>query len=284
MRLNHNMSSLGIYNTYKKNLIQNNTAIDRISSGTKINSSKDNPSKIGQSEHMRIQIKSLQAAQRNIQDGASMIQATDSALQEVNNILARMKELAVSAADGTKSETDKLVIQNEIDQMKSGIDDLANNTEFNGVKLIGDDNVFNNKYPSYKDTVIGAMVGEKMRIPTYNVSSEILKDDKGNSVADIDVVNKVDEAISTIDKSIVEISQIRGKYGAIQSRFETSSDNVEQNVLVVEKAESSLRDTDLAIEMAELARTQILNDTSLGLLAQSNQLPQDALRILERVK
>ncbi|MGG7176586.1 flagellin [Clostridium paraputrificum] len=284
MRLNHNMNSLGIYNTYKKNLIQNSTSIDRISSGTKINSAKDNPSKIGQSENMRIQLKSLQAAQRNLQDGASMVQATDSALQEANNILARMKELAVSAADGTKSDADKLTIQNEIDQMKRGIDDLANNTEFNGVKLIGDEKVFNNDYPSYKETVIGAMVGEQMRIPTYNISSQVLKDDKGNRLTDVDVVNKAADAIYTIDKSITEVSNIRGRYGAIQSRFETSSNNLEQNTMVVEKAESSLRDTDIAIEMAELARTQILNDTSLALIAQSNQIPQEALRVLERVK
>ena len=141
MRLNHNMSSLSIYNGYKKNLINNKSAIERLSTGIKINSAKDNPNKIGQSEQMRIQIKSLQAVQRNLQDGTSMLQTADGALQEVNNTLARIKELSVSAANGSKSESEKEIIQNEIEEMKKNIDDLANNTEFNGVKLLCDERI-----------------------------------------------------------------------------------------------------------------------------------------------
>ena len=114
MRLNNNMSSLSIYNGYKKNLINNKSAIERLSTGIKINSAKDNPNKIGQSEQMRIQIKSLQAVQRNLQDGVSMLQTADGALQEVNNTLARIKELSVSAANGSKSESEKEIIQNGI--------------------------------------------------------------------------------------------------------------------------------------------------------------------------
>ncbi|MEG0367086.1 MAG: flagellin [Coprobacillus sp.] len=131
MRLNQNMNSLSIYNSYRKNLTANSSALDKLSSGTKINSAKDNPNKIGQSETMRMQLRSLQAAQRNLQDGSSMLQTADSALQEVNNSLTRMKELAVSAADGTKSVDDRKIIQTEIDQLKSNIDigsgDIGNN-------------------------------------------------------------------------------------------------------------------------------------------------------------
>lgn len=286
MRLNHNMSSLGIYNAYKKNLVKNSSSIDKLSSGVKINSAKDNPNKIGQSELMRIQLKSLQAAQRNLQDGASMLQTADGALQEVNNTLIRMKELSVSASDGTKSADDRAIIQKEIDQMKGNIDNLAYRTEFNGVKIIGDDRVPNNKYPMYKDVTIGAMQGEQSRIPTFNVSASTLKDEKGNTLQSISVktVEDANKAIGVIDESIRIVSTVRSKYGAMQNRFETAADNVEVNSQILEKAESNIRDTDIAEEMAELARTQILNSTSLALLVQSNQLPQDALRVLERVK
>lgn len=286
MRLNHNMSSLSIYNGYKKNLINNKSAIERLSTGIKINYAKDNPNKIGQSEQMRIQIKSLQAVQRNLQDGTSMLQTADGALQEANNTLARIKELSVSAANGSKSESEKEIIQNEIEEMKKNIDDLANNTEFNGVKLLCDERVPNNKYPMYKNIVVGAMQGEQGRIPSFNIRAEILKDEKGNTLKDIDVRTPegVSSALEVVDESIKTVSSIRSRYGAMSNRLETTAENISSNEQVFERADSNLRDSDIALEMAELARTQILNDTSLALISQSNNLPQDALRILERVR
>ena len=286
MRLNHNMSSLSIYNGYKKNLINNKSAIERLSTGIKINSAKDNPNKIGQSEQMRIQIKSLQAVQRNLQDGTSMLQTADGALQEVNNTLARIKELSVSAANGSKSESEKEIIQNEIEEMKKNIDDLANNTEFNGVKLLCDERVPNNKYPMYKNIVVGVMQGEQGRIPSFNIRTEILKDEKGNTLKDIDVrtAEGVSSALEVVDESIKTVSSIRSRYGAMSNRLETTAENISSNEQVFQRADSNLRDSDIALEMAELARTQILNDTSLALISQSNNLPQDALRILERVR
>ncbi|MBS5988040.1 flagellin [Clostridium sp.] len=286
MRLNHNMSSLSIYNGYKKNLINNKSAIERLSTGIKINSAKDNPNKIGQSEQMRIQIKSLQAVQRNLQDGTSMLQTADGALQEVNNTLARIKELSVSAANGTKSESEKEIIQNEIEEMKKNIDDLANNTEFNGVKLLCDERVPNNKYPMYKNIVVGGMQGEQSRIPSFNIRTEILKDEKGNTLKDIDIRTQkgVNSALEVIDESIETVSNIRSRYGAMQNRLETTAENIGSNEQAFERAVSNLIDSDIALEMAELARTQILNDSSLALIFQSNNLPKDALRILERVR
>ncbi|MDU5445022.1 MAG: flagellin [Clostridium sp.] len=280
------MSSLSIYNGYKKNLINNKSAIERLSTGIKINYAKDNPNKIGQSEQMRIQIKSLQAVQRNLQDGTSMLQTADGALQEANNTLARIKELSVSAANGSKSESEKEIIQNEIEEMKKNIDDLANNTEFNGVKLLCDDRVPNNKYPMYKNIVVGAMQGEQGRIPSFNIRAEILKDEKGNTLKDIDVRTPegVSSALEVVDESIKTVSSIRSRYGAMSNRLETTAENISSNEQVFERADSNLRDSDIALEMAELARTQILNDTSLALISQSNNLPQDALRILERVR
>lgn len=286
MRLNHNMSSLSIYNGYKKNLINNKSVIERLSTGIKINSAKDNPNKIGQSEQMRIQIKSLQAVQRNLQDGVSMLQTADGALQEVNNTLARIKELSVSAANGTKSESEKEIIQNEIEEMKKNIDDLANNTEFNGVKLLCDERVPNNKYPMYKNIVVGGMQGEQSRIPSFNIRTEILKDEKGNTLKDIDIRTQkgVNSALEVIDESIETVSNIRSRYGAMQNRLETTAENIGSNEQAFERAVSNLIDSDIALEMAELARTQILNDSSLALISQSNNLPKDALRILERVR
>ncbi|WP_143314742.1 flagellin [Clostridium sp. HBUAS56017] len=285
MRLNHNINSLNLYRGYKKNLKSNETAIDRISSGTKINSAKDNPNKIGQSEGFRIQIKSLEAAQRNLQDGVSMLRSADGALQEVNDTLVRIKELAVSASDGSKSPQDVKTIQDEIDQMKKAIDDLASNTEFNGVKLIGDTEVSNNSYPNYRELVTGAKVGDTMSVPLYNVSTNNLRDKDGNKFSDIDVTDRanVGKAISMVDEVITTITDIRARYGALENKFEDSADRLASNTQNVEKASSNIRDTDVAVEMAELARTQILNQTQIALIAQSNKFPQDALSVLKRI-
>lgn len=286
MRLNHNMNSLGIYKRYNKTVQENAVSIDKISSGQKLNSAKDNPNKIAQSEQMRIQVKSLQSAKRNLQDGASMLQAADGALEEANNVLCRIKELTVSAADGTKSKPDREIIQNEINELNGTLSDLANNTEFNGVKLIGSQDVWNNDFPMYQSIVTGAMVGEQAQIPIYNISPDALKDSTGNTLANIDVVDPINgqKAITLLDSAIKTVSSIRGSYGAMTNVFETTADNIDENNYMIEKADSNIRDTDVAKEVVELARTQILTDTSLALMAQSNNFPKDALRTLERVK
>ena len=138
MRLNHNMNSLNCFNRYKKNIKQNSIAMNKISTGMQINSAKDNPNKIGQSEQMRIQLKSLKSAQRSVQDATSMLQSADGALGEANSILARMKELAVQASNDINNVMDRQAMQDEMKQLQNNLFDLANNTEFNGVKLIGE--------------------------------------------------------------------------------------------------------------------------------------------------
>ncbi|WP_310936602.1 flagellin [Clostridium sp. SHJSY1] len=285
MRLNHNINSLTLFNKYKKNLVNNEKAINRISSGVKINSAKDNPNKIGQSESMRIQIKSLEAAQKNLQDGASMIQAADGALQELNNTLSRMKELAVSSANGSNSPEDRNAIQIELDQMKKNINDIANNTEFNGIKLIGNKDVFENQFPVYNEIMAGALPEDIQRIPAFNVSTEILGDKDGNKIKDIDLSNEegAQKAIATINDVVETVVGIRAQYGAIQNKYESSADRLSSNTITVEKAYSNLKDADIGKEMAELARTQILNQTGIALIAQSNKFPQDALSVLRRV-
>ncbi|MGL5150841.1 MAG: flagellin [Clostridium sp.] len=286
MRLNQNMASLGIYQNYKKNLGMNSTALDRLSSGQKINTSKDNPNKLGQSETMRMQIRGLAQAQRNLQDGVSMMQTFDGALDTVGNALTRMKELTVQAGAGGNTEEDRETIQREIDTLKSHIDYTAKNAEFNGKNIIGDEGVTNNNYPNNIVMTVGANSKETMKIPTFNVNTSALTDENGNTLKDISVMDS--EAIATslgvIDSAIAQVSSIRGKYGAIQNRMETTAENMSKNIEVNQRAESSLRDSDVALEMAEIARTQILIDTSLALMVQSNNLPMDALKVLERVK
>ena len=290
MRLNHNMTSLRIYSSYNDNLSSNSTALSRISSGLKIQSAKDNPKKIAQAGNMEMQIKGLSMASRNAQDSISMMQTFDGAMQEMNNSLNRMKELAVSAADGTKSEADRAAIQDEIEILKGNMRDLANNTEFNGIKIIGDEKVTNNDNPGERKSLIGAFAGEQVSVPTFNLNLNMLGIKQGDtitsSLADINLTTAdgANASMEVIKQSTKIVADIRSKYGAISSRFETAQDNIGVISGKVENAQSDICDADIATEALEMSRTDIILQSQISLLAQTNKMPQDALNILANSK
>lgn len=278
MRININMKSLGIYSGYKKNIIDNSAAMKKISSGKKINSAKDNPLKIEQSENFKMQIRALEMANKNLQDSSSMIQVADSTMSTISEALIRMKELTVQAASETTNEADRNIIQSEIDQLKSYIDDTANNTEFNGNKLLVNENVTDNSKPKYVEMQIGANVGDSIGIPFFNVSSETLGIDK------LDVVNDATKALNSIDEALKDVNGCRAKYGAVQNRLETSIEITSSSSYIYEKSSSDINDADIALEMAEIARTSILMESATAMMAQSNNFPKDMLNILANLR
>ena len=278
MRININMKSLGIYSGYKKNIIDNSAAMEKIASGKKINSAKDNPLKIEQSENFKMQIRALEIANKNLQDSSSMIQVADSTMGTISEALIRMKELTVQAASETTNEADRNIIQSEIDQLKSYIDDTANNTEFNGNKLLVNENVTDNSKPKYVEMQIGANVGDSIGIPFFNVSSETLGIDK------LDVVNDATKALNSIDEALKDVNGCRAKYGAVQNRLENSIEITFSSSYIYEKSSSDINDADIALEMAEIARTSILMESATAMMAQSNNFPKDMLNILANLR
>lgn len=282
MRIKTNIHALDVYNNYRKNNISNSKALKNLSSGQKINGSKDNPNKLGQSEQMRMQIRGLQMAEKNLQDTNSMIQTADSSLQEVNDMLGRIKELLVQGSNDALSQSEKDIIQSEINQMKEQIDNTSNNSEFNKVNILNNSLVDNNNYPEYIKVTEGASAGESINIPVFNISTNIIGDGRGNSVASISLGN-VDEGLKAVDGAINEISGIRSKYGAIQSRIESTINTLQSKNSSLENADSLIRDADIALEMVEFSRTSILQEASIAILKQSNQFPQDIINILSSV-
>ncbi len=278
MRININMKSLGIYSGYKKNIIANSAAMEKISSGKKINSAKDNPLKIEQSENFRMQIRALEMANKNLQDSTSMIQVADTAMGTISEALIRMKELTVQAANEVTNEADRKLIQDEIDVLRSHIDDTAKNTEFNGNKLLVNGNVTDNSKPDYVEMQIGANVGESIGIPFFNVSSETLGIDK------LDVVNDATKALNSIDEALKNVNGCRAKYGAVQNRLENSIEITSSSSYIYEKSSSDINDADIALEMAEIARTSILMESATAMMAQSNNFPKDMLNILANLR
>ena len=278
MRININMKSLGIYSGYKKNIIANSAAMEKISSGKKINSAKDNPLKIEQSENFRMQIRALEMANKNLQDSTSMIQVADTAMGTISEALIRMKELTVQAANEVTNEADRKLIQDEIDVLRSHIDDTVKNTEFNGNKLLVNGNVTDNSKPDYVEMQIGANVGDSIGIPFFNVSSETLGIDK------LDVVNDATKALNSIDEALKDVNGCRAKYGAVQNRLENSIEITSSSSYIYEKSSSDINDADIALEMAEIARTSILMESATAMMAQSNNFPKDMLNILANLR
>lgn len=278
MRININMKSLGIYSGYKKNIIANSAAMEKISSGKKINSAKDNPLKIEQSENFRMQIRALEMANKNLQDSTSMIQVADTAMGTISEALIRMKELTVQAANEVTNEADRKLIQDEIDVLRGHIDDTAKNTEFNGNKLLVNGNVTDNSKPDYVEMQIGANVGDSIGIPFFNVSAETLGIDK------LDVVNDATKALNSIDEALKDVNGCRAKYGAVQNRLENSIEITSSSSYIYEKSSSDINDADIALEMAEIARTSILMESATAMMAQSNNFPKDMLNILANLR
>lgn len=278
MRLSHNMFSLSIYRTYKGRITDESKALNNISTGSKLSSAKDNPAKIGKNETLKIQVLTNDAASKNIQDTNSMLQTFDASLQEINNSLNRMRQLTVSAGSGALTDDDKKIIQNEIDSIKKDITDLSNNTEFNGIKLSNVGSSSLNLEPTKTiKSAIGNMDDESIDIPIFDISTSNL------GIEDLDI-NNLDESIDAVDKATQMVSKIRSKYGSIQNRLEGTADYLSNKDINIQTAQSRIGDADIAEEMMNYSKNQLLVNSSIGLLAQSNNFPKDCLNILANVK
>ncbi|WP_032121978.1 flagellin [Clostridium amazonitimonense] len=278
MRLTHNLMSLNVYRSYNKSLNEQSKSMAKISSGDKIARSMDDPVGMGQREYMRMQLKGLQMAQKNMQDGISMLQAAEGGLDGVTTALNRIRELTISAGD-TKTDDEKEIIQKEIEQMLNSIDTVANNTEFNGIKLLA------NEITSLKSIRMasGPNVGDSLNIPVNNLKSQNLnlRDSTGKSLVDI---RMPDEALGIIDNAIDRVLSVRSKYGALQNKMESLYNIQEENSLLIERADSNIGDADIAEEMMGLAKHNLLVEAGNAMMVQTNKLPQDILRVLERVR
>jgi flagellin len=286
MRLNHNLASLNIYKEHSKVLQKQSQAIGRISSGYKVNKAKDNPDALAQSERLRMQIRGTQMASRNVQDGISMLQTAQGALGTVNDMLIRIRELAVKAGNGTNTPEDKVTIQGEISQMLQGIDDAANNNEFNGNNLLAYESQSADPSSDKLFMPTGANVDEKVEIPRFDIRSDKLKDTTGKTLASLDVTvaGGSDNAVKTIDDITEKVLSINSKFGALENRFETSYGSLIELGDKTQGAESSIRDADIAEEMMELSKSNLLIEAGNALLAQTNRFPQEILRILENMR
>lgn len=290
MRLMHNLASLNVYREQNKVLSKQSQALGRISSGYKANSAKENPNAIAQSERFRMQIRGVQMAARNVQDGVSMLQTTEGGLDSMTGMLQRVRELVVQSGSGTNSSDDKANVQKEISQLMQEIDRTARSTEYNGVKLLYNDDLTDNAKPGSLFMTSGANAGEKIEIPYFNlaINSGTVKMSDGSvrdfSKLDISAGTSIDDALGMLDSAINTVTSVRSQYGVIENRFESSYASLNEIGDKIEGADSKIRDADIAEEMMEYSKDNILVEAGNAMLVQSNRLPQDVLKILENMR
>ncbi|MCQ2610656.1 MAG: flagellin [Treponema sp.] len=281
MIINHNMSSMYANRT----LGMSNDAIlgniEKLSSGEKINHAGDDASGLAVSEKMRSQIRGLNQANRNIENGVSFIQTTEGYLQETTDILQRVRELAVQSANGIYSDEDRMQIQVEVSQLVAEVDRSASQAQFNGMNLLTGG--FANDSTKIMQFQIGANMDQNARvfIGTMTAQALGLKGAQGSDeqigIATPDAANM---AIGTIDNALMNVSKQRADLGAYQNRFEMASNGVQVAAENLQAAESRIRDTDMASEMVEYTKNQILTQTGTAMLAQANSQSQNVLALL----
>ena len=256
MIINHNIASMNTHNQLSINNTAVGKSIEKLSSGLRINRAADDAAGLSISEKMRGQIRGLTQASRNAQDGISLIQTAEGALNEVSNMLVRMKELAVQNANGTYSGDDQTNLKLEMTQLGAEIKNVIDGTKFNGKAVMANE----------ADIIISDNGTTKLTIATA-VLSAATGLDSGSNVTDIE------SAITAVNKQ-------RATYGSQQNRLESTVRNLNTTVENLQAAESRIRDTDMANEMATFTKNNILQQAATAMLAQANQAPQGVLNLL----
>lgn len=266
--INTNTMSLMAKNNLNNSQSVLSTSIERLSSGMRINSAKDDAAGQAIANRFSSNIKGLTQAARNANDGISLAQTTEGALNEINNNVQRIRELTVQAANGTNSESDLVSIQNEIDQRLDEIDRVSNQTDFNGSKVLSEDKTLKIQ--------VGANDGETIEINLKKIDSTELGLN-GFNVSD----SPTEDPLKTIDSALSKIDALRGQLGAVQNRFESTVTNINNTVNNLSSARSRIEDADYATEVSNMTRGQILQQAGTSVLAQANQVPQSVLSLLQ---
>jgi flagellin len=282
MIINNNMSSL-----YANRVlgISNDSimkSMEKLSSGERINRAGDDASGLAVSEKMRSQIRGLNQASRNIQNGISFIQTTEGYLQETTDILQRIRELAVQSANGIYSDEDRMQIQVEVSQLVAEVDRIASQAQFNGMNMLT--GRFALEGDGMMQFQIGANVDQNTRvfIGTMTAQSLGLKGVQGSdeqiSIGSPDQANLV---LATVDSALTTVNKQRADLGAYQNRFEIAAKGINVAAENTQASESRIRDTDMASQMVEFTKDQILTQAGTAMLAQANAQSQNVLALLQ---
>jgi flagellin len=265
LRIQNNVAAFNAQRQLVGNSDQLGKAMEKLSSGYRINRAGDDAAGLAISEKLRGQIGGLGQASRNASDAISMVQTAEGALNEVHSMLQRVRELAVQYKNGTLSTNDRTAIQSEVNQLKSEIERIGSETEFNGTKLLNSTSTI-----SFQ---VGAADAQQITVATVSVGTEVAA-----GVFTLETGGATD--INEIDTAINNVSAARATFGAVQNRLEHTISNLASYQENLTASESRIRDADMASEMVQFTKFQILQQAGTSMLAQANQAPQSVLSLL----
>jgi flagellin len=278
LSINTNIQSINAQRKLDQSQGSLSTSMQRLSSGLRINSAKDDAAGLAIAQRMGAQVKGMNVAIRNANDGISLSQTADGALAQVGNSLQRMRELAVQARNSTNSSSDKDSLNKEFAQLQSEITRVLGGTTFNGKAMLGAD-------ATKMDFQIGAntTTNDTVSITTTNMTSDSKITAVTGTSAVIDssaTAGAIGTIIDNIDKAIDDVNDTRATFGASESRFDSIISNLQSGVENQSAAESRIMDADFASETANMSRAQVLQQAGTAMIAQANQLPQQVLSLL----
>jgi flagellin len=268
LRINTNVAALTTSRILRRSTGALNGSLERLASGLRINRAADDAAGLAISENFRTVIRGSQVAQRNAQDGISLLQTAEGALETTTNMLQRIRELAVQAANGTYSAQNRLSLDAEVQQLLEQIDDIATDTEFNGLRVLS----------SAQSVTLqaGAQPGQTLVIAVNGAKTN----DIGVNTINISSVGTAVSALSTIDRALRSVTTLRSSLGAFQNRLDFTISTLTIQEENSTASDSALRDADIARETIAFTRNQILVSAGTSVLAQSNVIPQTALQLL----
>lgn len=269
MRIYTNVAAINAHRNLFLNDVAMGKTMEKLSSGLRVNRAADDAAGLAISEKMRAQINGYNQALRNAQDGVSLLQTAEGAMTEIHSMLQRMVTLATQSANGTyDNSTDRNALQAEVNQLIQQIDQIAGSTNFNGINLL-------NSTASIQ-LQIGANVADTLTFSLANATSTAL----GINSLSISTQSAANAAITTLRNAINLVSSARARFGAVQNRLEHTINNLGVTAENLSASESRIRDADMAYEMTQFIRNQILVQAGTAMLAQANAVPQNVLRLL----
>ena len=285
MVINHNMSAMFAQRAQGIQDLRSQKSMEKLSSGEKINRAGDDASGLAVSEKMRSQIRGLNQASTNAANGISFIQTTEGYLQETTDIIQRIRELAVQASNGIYSSEDRMQIQVEVSSLIAEVDRIASAAQFNGMNML----TGRFAQPTGENVVTGSMwfhIGANMDqrsqvfIGTMSAMALGLRNVGDESIMSLATPDEANQAIGTLDEALKKINKQRADLGAYQNRLEETVKGLDIGAENLQASESRIRDTDMAEEMVEFTKDQVLSQAGTAMLAQANQTSQNVLSLL----
>lgn len=272
LRINTNVASLNAQRNLMNTADKLNRSLERLSSGLRITRASDDAAGLSISENFRAQIRSLGQAQRNANDGVSLLQVAEGALNETSGILIRMRELAVQSANGTLGTAERTALNDEFQELVSEVDRIANVTEFNGINVLNSTSTTVTFQVGADDTTNDRITVSSVDATASGVSVDTLG---------VDTVANSQSALTSLDTAVSTVASLRASFGTAQNRLESTIRSIAVSVENTSAAESRIRDVDVASETANLTRAQVLQQAGIAVLAQANLTSQSALSLLQ---